>query len=171
MVSFCRTSWLLGLAKPVRSGTSQRQVRPDLLQCVAAQGLARHSQNAEAGAPGGRDTLLGSGTCCWAGDIQLGVGASGGSGALHAESQVTQGWTLWVSKESVSRQRQPGLTRPVSLPLPVQPPACDGRAGSLQWQCHGLAGPAAEQGAAALCHAWPVLGPAFLPSSLPLGPL
>ena len=107
MASFCRTSWLLGWAKPVRSGTRQRQVRPYLPRrggCPGA-GVARPL--------GWGDALLG-----W-GDALLGVSGGGslaGAGSCQGPSCAVTcdpgmgGRAAAVPKKSVWSPSRPGVT-------------------------------------------------------------
>lgn len=100
IISFCRTSWLLGRVKPVRSGTSQRQVRPCLLQC--GPGLPRVWCGTAKPECYPRHCLVG-GTHCWAGgtccSVLVGEAAQRGQGPSCTESQVIQGWALWQSSQ------------------------------------------------------------------------
>lgn len=100
IISFCRTSWLLGRVKPVRSGTNQRQVRPCLLQC--GPGLPRVWCGTAEPECYPRHCLVG-GTHCWAGgtccSVLVGEAAQRGQGPSCTESQVIQGWALWQSSQ------------------------------------------------------------------------
>lgn len=92
IVSFCRTSWLLGWVRPVRSGTSQRQVRPCLLQCGPWLPWVWGGTAKPECYP--RHCLVG-GTHCWAGgtfcSVLVDEEAQPGQGPSCTDSQVTHG--------------------------------------------------------------------------------